>query len=177
MRYCGILSLPCAVLRYSYPPYAPLVIIVHLRRANFQLQAKVKLNCGRKVWDELCKLQEFSLGGVGRGLCERRVTRIFLVFPSVFFFSKLTLNSSTVQLPFTKDFQKKVVVSIISFTSKDCAPQQICLLKNQTWVSKIAHATNIQEIQPANISFLSTNVNSSLVCLKCWRAVTLISGS
>ena len=24
MRYCGILALPCAVLRYSYPPYAPL---------------------------------------------------------------------------------------------------------------------------------------------------------
>ena len=24
MRYCGILVLPCAVLRYSYPPYAPL---------------------------------------------------------------------------------------------------------------------------------------------------------
>ena len=31
-------------------------------------------------------------------------------FPSVFFFSKLTLNSTTVQLPFTTDFQKKVVV-------------------------------------------------------------------
>ena len=24
MRYCGILALPRAVLRYSYPPYAPL---------------------------------------------------------------------------------------------------------------------------------------------------------
>ena len=24
MRYCGILALQCAVLRYSYPPYAPL---------------------------------------------------------------------------------------------------------------------------------------------------------
>ena len=40
------------------------VIIVHLRRGNptkniFQLQAKVKLNCGRKVWDELCHYKTF----------------------------------------------------------------------------------------------------------------------
>ena len=27
MRYCGILVLPCAVLRYSYPPYAPLKLV------------------------------------------------------------------------------------------------------------------------------------------------------
>ena len=26
MRYCGFLSLPRAVLRYSYPPYAPLLL-------------------------------------------------------------------------------------------------------------------------------------------------------
>ena len=26
MRYCGFLSLPHAVLRYSYPPYAPLLL-------------------------------------------------------------------------------------------------------------------------------------------------------
>lgn len=44
------------------------VIIVHLRRANFPLQAKEKLNCGRKVWDELCKFQEFSQGGVWEGI-------------------------------------------------------------------------------------------------------------
>ena len=29
MRYCGILALPRAVLRYSYPPYAPLFILPH----------------------------------------------------------------------------------------------------------------------------------------------------
>ena len=37
MRYCGILALPCAVLRYSYPPYAPLwtPLMAHRFYLNF----------------------------------------------------------------------------------------------------------------------------------------------
>ena len=43
MRYYGILALPCAVLRYSYPPYAPLETVEweipeKLRRSKNQEQ-------------------------------------------------------------------------------------------------------------------------------------------
>ena len=151
------------------------VKIVHLRRANptkniFQLQAKVKLNCGRKVWGELChyKTYQGALGTLGRGLCQRRirrrVTRIIFLVNKYFsirpFFSNLTLNSTTMQLSFTKDFKEKVLVSIISFTSKDCVPHNKYAYSSDSSRRriKLAHATNIQEIQPADI-FFPTNVN------------------
>ena len=95
------------------------VIIVHLRRANQRKhlstssQGEIKLrpeSLGRAL-----PLQDFSQGGLGRGLCQRRVRRrftriIFLVnkyFSIRPFFSKLTLNSTTMQLSFTKDFKEK----------------------------------------------------------------------
>ena len=105
------------------------VIIVHLRRANFQLQAKEKLNCGRKVWDELCKLQELSQGGVGRGLCERRVTRTFLV-NNKYFSIRLFLfqtkskfyHRATIFYHRLQEKREKVLVSVLSSTTKDCVP-------------------------------------------------------
>ena len=131
----------------------------------------MKLNCGRKVWGELChyKTYQGALGiTLGRGLCQRRirrrVTRIIFLVKKYFsirpFFSNLTLNSTTMQLSFTKDFKEKVLVSIISFTSKDCVPHNKYAYSSDSSRRriKLAHATNIQEIQPADI-FFPTNVN------------------
>jgi len=105
------------------------VIIVHLRRANptkhLSTSSQGEIQLQPESLGRALSLQDS--GWIGKGSlwtpshanisCEQINT-----FPSVFFSSKLTLNSTTVQLPFTTDFQKKVVVSIISFTSKDCVP-------------------------------------------------------
>ena len=142
------------------------VKIVHLRRANptkniFQLQAKVKLNCGRKVWGELCHYKTFLRVDWD---FRRRVTRIIFLVNKYFsirpFFSNLTLNSTTMQLSFTKDFKEKVLVSIIPFTAKDCVPHNKYAYSSDSSRRriKLAHATNIQEIQPADI-FFPANVN------------------
>ena len=148
------------------------VIIVHLRWANPTKHLSTSSQGEIKLWPEslgrALPLQDFSQGGLGRGLCQRRVRRrvtriIFLVnkyFSIRPFFSNLTLNSTTMQLSFTKDFKEKVLVSIISFTSKDCVPDNKYAYSSDSSRRriKLAHATNIQEIQPADI-FFPTNVN------------------
>ena len=47
MRYCGILALPCAVLRYSYPPYAPLRYYAWL--LSFEQSTKQKQQIERAI--------------------------------------------------------------------------------------------------------------------------------
>ena len=90
------------------------VIIVHLRRANptrhlsTSSQGEIKLrpeSLGRAL-----PLQGFSLIVNAESAAESRELYFSYkinTFPSVLFFSKLTLNSTTVQLPFTTDFKKK----------------------------------------------------------------------
>ena len=111
------------------------VIIVQLRRANptkhlsTSSQGEIKLR--PESLARALPLQDFSQGGLGRGLCQRRVrrriTRIKYFSIRLFLFqttSKFFHRATT----FYQRLPEKVVVSITSFTSKDCAPQQICLL-------------------------------------------------
>ena len=84
---------------------------------HLSIKPRWKLNGAGKVWDELGNYK--TLLRVGREIfTQRRVTWIFLVknlkyFSIRLFLLKITLNSSAVQLSFTIDLQKKVVVSII----------------------------------------------------------------
>ena len=132
------------------------VIIAHLRRTNptkhLSTSTKEKLNCGQKVWDELCHYKTFlrvDWEGVFVNAESRDIPGTINTFQSLFFFSKLTLNSTTVQLRFTTDFQKKVVVSIISFTSKDCVPHNKYAYSSDSSSRRIK-----QEIQLADVFFL-----------------------
>ena len=140
---------------------------------HLSIKPRWKLNGAGKVWDELSNYKTLL-----RVECEiftqRRVTRIFLVNNLKYFSIRLFLfqnnsNAFAVQLPFITDFQEKVVVLTISFSSKDCAHNKYAYSKdikffkskNQPWVyfmqstvKKRARATNIQEIQPADNFFL-----------------------
>ena len=122
-----------------------------------------------------------------RGLCERRGTRIFPVktintFQFVFFFAKVTLNSCAMQLPFTTDFHEKGVVSFISFTPKIVPHTKYAYSSNSSsrrielelYFSVHKKLRMLLRYRKFNelIIFFSTNVNSSLFCLNCWKAVT-----
>ena len=163
------------------------VIIVHLRRANprkhlsTSSQGEIKLrpeSLGRAL-----PLQDFSQGGLGRGLCQRRVRRlvtriIFLVnkyFSIRPFFSKLTLNSTTMQLSFIKDFKEKSFSfnNIFYHQVKIVCPitnmltHQILQVQESNLSSKKLHTRLTYRKFNQLIFFFSTNVNSPLVCLKC----------
>ena len=156
------------------------VIIVHLRRANPTKhlltsihRSKEKLNRGRKVWDELCHYK--TQGGLGRDLGQRRVTRIFLLNNINYQTTSKFYHRATT---FYQRLPEKVVVSIISFTSKDCVPHNKYAYSSDSSSPRIKlelkklHMLLTYRKFNQLIYFFSTNVNSSLVCLKWWRAVT-----
>ena len=84
---------------------------------HLSIKPRWKLNGAGKVWDELSNYKTL-LRVEWEIFTQRRVTRIFLVNNLKYFSIRLFLfqNNSTasaLQLPFTIDLQKKVVVSII----------------------------------------------------------------
>ena len=106
---------------------------------------------------------------------QRRVTRIFLV-TIITHFSKLTLNSSAVEQPFSTDLQRKVLVSITSIYLQRLCPT----------TSMLTH--HILQVEESNLSFFHAEYNeevhmllrnrkfSQLIIfsrqLNCQRAVT-----
>ena len=154
------------------------------------IKPRWKWNGAGKVWHKLGNYK--TLLRVGREIfTQRRVTRIFLVKNLKYFSIRLFLfhnnsNACAVPLPFITDFQEKVVVLIISFSSKDCAHNKYAYSKdikffkskNQPWVyfmqSTVKKGHLLLRYRKFNqlISFFLTNVNSSLFRLNFWRAVT-----
>ena len=61
MRYCGILALPCAVLRYSYPPPPLLRPLLDVNKASLGLSSKLLQACANEISPSLCRLFNLSL--------------------------------------------------------------------------------------------------------------------
>ena len=117
---------------------------------------------------------------------QRRVTRIFPVNNLKYFSIRLFLfqNNSKFFRRATTFYQRPPDKSCSFNHTRLLRPKigphnkyaysksknQTCVYFMQSTIKK-AHPTKIQETQPAD-NFFSTNVNSSLFCLNCWRAVT-----
>ena len=141
------------------------VIIVHLRRANPTKhlltsihRSKEKLNRGRKVWDELCHYKtQGTQGGLGRDLGQRRVTRIFLL-------NNINYQTTSKFYHRATTFYQRLPEKV-AYSSDSSSPRIKLEFKKLHMLLTYRKFNQL-------IYFFSTNVNSSLVCLKWWRAVT-----
>lgn len=164
------------------------VIIVHLRQANptkhLSTSSRGEIKLRPESLGRALSLQDSgkTQGGLGRDLCQRRVTRIFLV-NNKYFSIRLFLFQANSKFyhratTFYQRLPEKVVVSIISFTSKDCVPHNKYAYSSDSSSPRIKlefkklHMLLTYRKFNQLIYFFSTKVNSSLVCLKWWRAVT-----
>ena len=145
----------------------------HISQSS-QGEIKPKLNHAREIWDELWNYKTF-LRVEWEIFPQRRVTRIFLV-TIITHFSKLTLNSSAVEQPFSTDLQRKVLVSITSIYLQRLCPT----------TSMLTH--HILQVEESNLSLFHAEYNeevhmllrnrkfSQLIIfsrqLNCQRAVT-----